>query len=127
METSYVNTNPLDKHTQDCAYRGLSLFLQIPWIKAVFELVLHATNKGLVNFTYTTNITSYLSEKGYTRQKPPRKGMSVNEFAKEVARPGKIYLLALKTPRHITFINPDGVLLDTWDCSSKPVQYYWEK
>lgn len=24
-------------------------------------------------------------------------------------------------------IHPDGVLLDTWDCSSKPVQYFWEK
>ena len=121
------NANPAGLITQDCAYRGLSFFLGITWIKAVFELVCFATNEGRVNFTYISNITGYLESKGYKRQKPPRKGMTVREFRDEVAKEGSCYLIAIEKPKHITVVNTEQELVDTWDCTEKVVKYYWER
>ena len=122
----YYNVNPLGKITGDCAYRGVSFFLGVTWIKAVMDLVCHATNKGMVNFTYVTNITSYMTKCGYPRQVAP-KGMTVEGFIRDIAKPGKAYLIALSQPRHITVVDTEGELVDTWDCSSKEVHYYWER
>ena len=121
----YYNANPAGKRTVDCVYLALSFFLGISWMKAVFELVINATNKGLVNFNYNTNVTHYLAEKGYQRIKPPRKGMTIDEFIKEVAQKGKCYLIAV--PGHMTVIDTDSELVDTWDCSKKTIKYYWKR
>ena len=121
------NPNPAGLFTQDCAYRGLSFFLGITWIKAVFELVSFATSRGRVNFTYITNITDYLACKGYDRHRSPRKGMTVGDFGRQVAMPGHCYLIALEKPKHITVVNTELELVDTWDCTEKVVKYYWER
>ena len=122
----YYNVNPLGKITGDCAYRGVSFFLGVTWIKAVMDLVCHTTDKGMVNFTYVTNITSYMAKRGYLRQTAP-KGMTVADFIRDIAKPGKAYLIALRQPRHITVVDTEGELVDTWDCSEKVVHYYWER
>lgn len=121
----YYNANPAGKRTVDCVYRALSFFLGVTWMKAVFELVIHATNRGLVNFNYFTNLTSYLAEKGYQRQKPPRKGMTIEDFIKEIAQKGKYYLIAV--PGHLTVVDNESEIVDTWDCSKKTIKYYWER
>lgn len=122
----YYNANPLNKSTGDCAYRALSFFLGITWIKAVFELVIYATNRGMVNFNYVSTITDYLKEKNIDRKKPTEK-ISVSEFISQNAEPGKCYLIALDGPRHLTVIDTEKELVDTWDCSDKFIKYYWEK
>lgn len=121
----YFNPNPAGLITQDCAYRGLSFFFGISWMKAVFELVTFAVNRGKVNFTYITNISEYLASKGYERHRSPRKGMTVWEFSCEVAKPGRCYLLWVEWPRHITIIDTEGQVCDIADCSSFVVKYYW--
>lgn len=120
------NVNPLNKRTGDCAYRALSFFLGITWIKAVFELVIYATNRGMVNFNYVSNITAYLRDKNFERKKP-QKNTTVNIFIRQYAKPGKAYLLAIERPRHLTVIDTEKELVDTWDCSDKIVKYYWER
>lgn len=123
---TYYNANPAGIQTGDCAYRALSSFLATTWMQALLNLVLHAANKGRVNFTYITNITSFLQSKGYKRQKPPHR-MTVRKFIENVALEGKAYFLTLEHPRHATFISPDKELLDIGDCSDKYVKYYWER
>ena len=123
---TYYNPNPSGLHTGDCAYRGISAFFGITWMASVLELVNHATNNGRVNFTYISNITSYMASKGYIRKKT-NKPMTVGEFIDAVTKEGYAYLVSINRPRHITFISPDRELLDIGDCSNCIVQYYWQK
>ena len=123
---AYYNPNPAGIHTGDCAYRGISAFFGITWMQSVLELVLHAANKGLVNFTYITNITSYMKAKGYDRKKP-QKEMTVREFIDTVAISGHTYMIATKQPRHITIVNPNKELTDIANCFGCIVKYYWER
>lgn len=122
----FYNANPLDKRTGDCVYRALSFFLGITWIKAVFELVIYATNRGMVNFNYVSNITGYLADKNFVRKKP-KKNTTVNLFIQQYAKTGKCYLLAIERPKHLTIIDSEKELVDTWNCSDKFVKYYWER
>ena len=49
---------------------------------------------------------------------------TVKEFLEKYAKPGISYLLS--TSNHMTCIK-DGRINDTWDCSNRPVKFYWEK
>lgn len=123
---TYYNPNPAGLHVRDCVYRGVAAFFGITWMKAVFELVTHAANKGSVNFTHITEITDYMKSKGYQRQKPPKK-MTVKQFIDTVAKEGHVYMISILKPRHITIVGPNKEIMDIGDTSDYFVQYYWER
>ena len=123
-EFYYINLNPLKKHTGDCVVRALAFFLGIPWKEAFFDLIMFCADKGLVNFNYISTYTAYMKDKGYVRQKPPYKGISIGEFCEKIADDGYVYII--QTKRHMTIIC-DRDVFDTWDCRDRDVIYYWKR
>lgn len=123
-EFYYINLNPLKKRTGDCVVRALAFFLGIPWKEAFFDLIMFCADKGLVNFNYISTYTAYMKDKGYVRQKPPYKGISIGEFCEKIADEGYVYII--QTKRHMTIIC-DRDVFDTWDCRDRNVIYYWKR
>ena len=125
MEYIYHNVNPYKKHVRDCVYRAIAYFFGWLWRVAVIKVVRHATLSGSVNFNYTTNIVDFMENQGYKRHKPPRKGMTVEEFGDQ-ANPNEVYLVYVSKPKHLTII--DGCkLMDIWDCRDCVVGWYFKK
>lgn len=123
-EFYYINLNPLKKRTGDCVVRALAFFLGIPWKEAFFDLIMFCADKGLVNFNYISTYTAFMKDKGYVRQKPPYKGISIGEFCENIADDGYVYIILTK--RHMTIIC-DRDVFDTWDCRDRDVIYYWKR
>lgn len=123
-EFYYINLNPLKKRTGDCVVRALAFFLGIPWKEAFFDLIMFCADKGLVNFNYISTYTAFMKDKGYVRQKPPYKGISIGEFCEKIADEGYVYII--QTKRHMTIIC-DMDVFDTWDCRDREVIYYWKR
>ena len=121
----YFNYNPKQKHVRDCVYRAMAYFFGKSWRDAVQMLVDFNCDKGLVNFTHITNITDFMSSKGFTRYKVPQKGMTVGEFVNDYAKEGNIYVLYTIRPLHLTIVDENKDLTDTWDCSDREIKYYW--
>ena len=126
MEFVYYNANPLQKHVRDCVYRAMSYFFDELWRVVVIKVVRNAMLSGNVNFNYTTNIVDFMRNQGYKRLKVPRKGMTVEEFGEQHAKPNEVYLIHTVKPQHLTIID-GGVLFDTWDCSYCAMDYYFKK
>ena len=125
MEYIYHNVNPYKKHVRDCVYRAIAYFFGWLWRVAVIKVVRHATLSGSVNFNYTTNIVDFMENQGYKRHKPPRKGMTVEEFGDQ-ANPNEVYLVYVSKPKHLTII--DGCkLIDIWDCRDCVMGWYFKK
>ena len=125
MEYIYHNRNPFDKHVRDCVYRAVAYFFNWRWSMAVVRVVRHATLSGSVNFYYTTNIVDFMENQGYKRHKPPRKGMTVEEFG-DLAKPNEVYLVYVSKPKHLTIID-DCKLMDIWDCRDCVIGWYFKK
>ena len=125
----FLNLNPLKRWTGDCVFRALAFFFGISWREALDDLVGWAADRGLTSFNYRSTYNGYLLEKGYARHRAPRKGLTVSEFCAEYAERGKKYILSC--PRHLTVVEwpkyvDECFIVDTWDCSDKVVDGYWE-
>ena len=121
----YFNYNPLQKHVRDGVYRAMAYFFGKSWRDAVQMVVDFNCEKGLVNFTHISNITDFMKSKGFERHKTPRKGMKVSEFVDKYAKEGYIYMLYTIRPLHLTIIDENKDINDTWDCSDREMKYYW--
>lgn len=130
MKYLYKNLNPYDNHVNDCVYRALAYFLDITWRSAVRAVVYHAIKDGYVNFSYTTNIVSYLENQDYERHKAPKKGITVSEF-EEYIKPNKVYIIHVKKPQHLTIVETnhlnEAAIIDIWDCGQCVMDWYFEK
>lgn len=117
-----VNVNPASRHTADCVIRAMALFLQWTWTDVMKDLMAYCIENGLMP-NYKSGYGAYLTCQGFPWQKVSGK-CTVKEFLEKYAKPGRTYLLS--TSNHITCIR-DGRINDTWDCSNRPVKFYWEK
>lgn len=123
----FSNLNPKGQRAGDCVIRAISAFMRWDWERTYRELAERGIKAGyLVNDD--ENYQSFLAEKGFEKHKQPRRGncfkFTAAEFCKEIAEPGKTYLLRLA--HHLTFVGPDCKIWDTWDCGFKTVGNYWE-
>lgn len=125
MEFIRYNNNPRSRKASDCVIRALSLALDKSWYqiyRELFELGLEECR--MINEPDLYQL--YLKKQGLEKQRMPKRPdntrYTVKEFANELAKPDKIYILSIA--HHITVIkNKD--LYDTWNCSHKSVGNYW--
>ena len=113
----YHNSNSKNNFINDCTVRAISVVEGKTWDETYKELSLLAMNEGLmmddVNF-----IRPYLDKK-YRRV--PVLEETIGEFAGN--HPIGKYLITTKG--HITCcIN--GIIVDTWDCRDRQIEYVWE-
>ena len=120
----YYNANPKGLRTGDCVIRAFSFFFGTTWRSAFDDLLSWCADRGLVNFNYRSSYNKYLSEKGYERHRTPKKGLTVCGFCNHFAESGKTYIVSMKG--HLTIVQ-DGKIIDTWDCSDKVIDGYWER
>ena len=123
----WSNLNPKGQRAGDCVIRAISAFLHRSWEITYSELAERGIKHGyLVNDD--DNYQAFLAEKGFMKKKQPRRGdgskYTAEQFCKEIAEPGKVYLLRLA--HHLTYVGPDCKIWDTWDCGFKSVGNYWE-
>ena len=123
----FSNLNPKGQRAGDCVIRAISAFMRWDWERTYRELAERGIKAGYI-VNDDENYQSFLAEKGFEKHKQPRRGncfkFTAAEFCKEIAEPGKTYLLRLA--HHLTFVGPDCKIWDTWDCWFKTVGNYWE-
>lgn len=120
----YYNSNPKNLHTNDCIVRALSYFFGVTWRKAFDDIVAWCADRGLVDWNYRSKYYMYLSEQGFCRHKVCDKSLTVGKFCEEFAEEGKLYMVQIK--RHVTIVH-NKEIIDTWDCSDRQVDCYWER
>ena len=125
MEFIAYNANPKRRKTDDCYVRALSLALDKNYADVLKDLC-----NISIEISYSVNskecIKEYLSRMGIKMEKMPRRKdntrYTTKEFADELAKPRKIYVLSLA--KHLTCIKNKN-LYDTWNCGNKSVGNYW--
>lgn len=122
MNFEYYNPNPKGLHTNDCVVRALTFFLGMSWRGAFLDIINWCADNGVVEFNRRTQYNKYLEEKGYKRQKAPRKNLTVGEFWEYFAEYDKTYIVSM--PRHLTIIS-NRHIYDIGDCSHKKMDGYW--
>lgn len=123
---TYFNANPYGRHTGDCVYRAISLFFGWSWSETANDLNSYCCERGLVP-NWRQGFGYYLGAqqiKGIGAPKT-KKGetFTVLDFIEKFARPGRRYLVAMYG--HLTCIIGRKIH-DTWDCSARKVQFWWE-
>ncbi len=122
----YVNQNPFGLNTGDCVFRSLSLFFGRGWRETAEDLNKFTLDHGLVA-NWLSGYSGYLRVMGFKRKDAPKhpngRKYTIGEFAAECDK--KKYYLCVSYG-HMTFIR-DGIINDTWDCSKRKVQYWWER
>ena len=125
MEFIEYNANPKKKRTSDCVVRAICTALKESWedtYKGLFEITL----KKCYAIGYKNTYEAYLKQKGYEKHKMPRRldntRYTVKEFANELAKPNKTYIITIAN--HMTILINNN-LYDTWNCSNKSVCNYW--
>lgn len=121
----FYNANPKNRlNASDCVYRAISLALDITWEEALKELVEIA-----LKLKYSPNsdkvIEVYLKEKGYVKEKQPRKVDNKKYTTYEFAQEENIGTYIIRQAHHLTVVK-DGLIYDTWDCQRKSVGNYWK-
>ena len=122
----FSNLNPKQESTGDCVIRAVAAFLGISWESAYRQLaewgIEHATA-----IDCPENYGPFLLDKGFGKERMPRREdrtkYTAEEFCKEIAQPGCVYILSLAN--HLAFVGPDQRIWDTWDCGFKSVGNYW--
>lgn len=122
MDYEYYNPNPKGLHTNDCVVRALSFFFGMSWRGAFLDIINWCADNGVVEFNRRTQYNKYLEKKGYKRQKPPHKNLTVGEFLDYFAEYGKTYIVSMS--RHLTIIS-NRHIYDIGDCSNKKMDGFW--
>ena len=132
----YYNANPKGKHTKDCTYRALSLFLDKSWeeiakldidVYLKYGLWLYTTEYSYKESRFKSCLEDFLKEfsvKKYyfdpndsTEELLLKKG-SIKGFIDECADLSKIYLIS--TGGHMTVIKNKKVW-DIFDCTDRGI------
>lgn len=123
----WFNMNPKGRRTGDCVVRALSAFFGESWERIYFELAKLGIERCTAMDCPET-YERYLSDRGLTKSKMPRRNdntrYTAKEFCKEIAEPGHVYVLSLAG--HLTYVGPDCKIWDIWDCGDKSVGNYWK-
>ena len=112
----YYNSNPLNKDSQDCTIRAISVALNEPWDYIYDMLSNEAQRLGTMqddrNF-----IINFLDERF---EEVPTYGLTVGEVADEY----KNYIILITMKGHITCAKY-GKIYDTFDPSDRIAEYCW--
>lgn len=118
MKFEYYNANPYKNDISDCVIRSLSVLTDRSWREVYDELTELAGDVGLM-FDRVEFVEDYLDDR-YPRQCNSSK--TVGEFARE--HPHGRY--AVTMDGHITAILEGGIIVDTFNPSSRTMRCAWK-
>ena len=113
----YFNTNPLDRHIDDCAVRTISLLTNRDW-HDVYEELSNLANQDSLMMDSVLFLEDYLDDR-YNRECHYSK--TIGEFAQE--HPYGKY--AVTTDGHITAV-VNGIVIDTFDPRYRVMRCAWK-
>lgn len=120
----YLNKNPRNLITGDCAIRACALLTDKSWEDTYIDI----SRKGLTLCRVQTDNGvwgSYLRDNGFVRggvENTCPTCYTVRDFAFD--HPKGVYALGLNG--HVTSL-VDGTYFDTWDCGDETVLYFWKE
>lgn len=128
----FFNANPKNRLTDDCWARAISAGTGIDYKVVVMEMATMMCETGYA-MNSTKLIDKYLTAKGFTKFRQPRKPDGTKytgaEFCKAV-KAGKIIakgnIIANIGGGHIAAI-VDCKVCDIWDCTYKCIGNYWAR
>lgn len=122
----FHNANPKGKNASDCVVRAISVALNQTWEDTMREMTEMGIKLGYA-FNEDKLIDPYLKSKGWDKFKEPRdlknKKISVAQFLKDKRNQSGV--LIVKVGSHHVSLIVDGVVWDTWDCTSRTMHTYF--
>lgn len=116
MSYKYYNANPLNKDTQDCTIRAISVALNTPW-DYVYDMLSHEAQKVGMIQDDREFIVNFLDDRF---ERMPTYGMTVGEVVDEY----KDNVILVTMSGHITCAKY-GRIYDTFDPSDRVAEYAW--
>lgn len=124
----YYNANPKNRITTDCVIRAISTATDIPYNQVVMGLAEMQCQTGYDEADVTL-IDKYLSSKGWTKHKQPRKEDNTKytgkDFCLRMANKHVRYVANIGGHHIVAIVN--GKVYDTWDSTDGCIGNYWEK
>lgn len=123
----YYNANPKGRTGGDCVVRALCTAMNQPWDVTVRELTELGIELGYVlNDKHTYE--KYLTRKGWTKHKQPKKSDNTKYTGKEFTRiiDKKVNYIARIGGHHIVAIM-NGRVNDIWNSTDGCIGNYWTK
>ena len=122
---TYFNANPKGKKTSDCICRAICTTLQQPYDETMKELIDLSLATGY-EYSDVRCYGKYLQNKGFIKQKQPRKNNGKKYSGQEFVKIFKDVCVANIGGNHAVCIK-DGKILDIWDSSEGCIGNYWIK
>jgi len=119
-----TNANPKNKRTNDCVIRAIALAENKTWLEVFDELTKLARENTLM-MNDKRLYEKHLALNGWHKEAMPKEDgrrITVRRFAEKYGGSALIRVVS-----HLTYLDEEGTLLDTWDCSHKCVGNYWIK
>lgn len=119
------NVNPVEKKTNDCVVRAITVAESSTWEEVYKELC----DKGAEMFSMPNakgTYEAYLFSKGWVKQKMPKNQLGRRVKVKDFVDENTNKIILINVVGHVT-VAVYGKLYDTWDCSSKCVGNYYTK
>lgn len=139
----FYNRNPKNKNTNDCVIRAISTALDKDYNETLIEMAELSCKTGYM-LNDKKGIDKYLSNKGWIKQKQPRKSdnkkytgqewckwLSINykngELGNIICNIGGHHIVAIKPTFSEDGFNCRYKVHDTWNSTYKCVGNYWVK
>lgn len=107
----------------DCVIRAISFALNLPYRQVFEELMALGLDIGAYP-NHDKVWQSYIENKGWKKNKPPRNKNGKMIKLKDWDDAPKVAIVI--NSGHLTAVS-DGYLVDTWDCTYRPVNSYWTR
>lgn len=118
----YYNANPKNKKVDDCVVRSLALAYDKTWITVYDELTeIARKNFDVLNSKEVYSEYLGLHQAEYIKTMSKYQRLSGNDFAEQHQE--GVYVLRMA--HHLT-VCKQGIIYDTWDCTSKMVYNAWK-
>jgi len=124
----FYNANKHNRFTSDCVIRAISTAAEIDYNQVVLEMAVLQCKTGY-DMSENKLIDMYLSLKGWTKQKQPRKIDNTKytgaEFCSSLAYRNKRYIANIGGHHIVAIVN--AKVYDTWDSTDGCIGNYWTK
>ena len=121
----YYNENPKGRKTDDCVVRAIATATGQTW-----DDTLRGLTECAIKHKYMIHCPElygkYLEERGWIKQKQPRKTDNTRYRAKEFVKNFNGVAVAHLGCQHVACIK-DGQVWDIWDSSNEVIGNYWVK
>jgi hypothetical protein len=121
------NANPKGwKGEGDCVVRACCEATGMSWMDTYDEL--YQIGRKICRMPNSKKTYErFLEKHGWIKQKMPRKWDNTRYTVAEWAEENFSERMVVSVANHLTFIDKNAHLVDTWDCSYKSVGNYWIK